>query len=260
MDRKLTVVVAAGILLAALIAMFQFGSGGTAALWGASQGGRWLLPLVAVAALIDSVNPCAFSILLLTVAFLLSIGKLRSNVLQIGAAYIVGLFFVYLLIGLGLLQTLHLFDTPHFMGNVGAGLLVLLGLVNVANEYLPAFPVKLAIPQSAHHKMATLMQRASIPTAVALGGLVGVCEFPCTGGPYLMAVGLLHDQTTYYTGVGYLLLYNVIFVLPLILILLVASNASLLGKVQQWQQDRRRAMRLGGGGAMIALGLLIFAI
>ena len=259
MDRKLTVVVAAGILLAAIIAMFQFG-GGTAALWSASEGGRWLLPLVAVAALIDSVNPCAFSILLLTVAFLLSIGKLRSNVLQIGAAYIVGLFFVYLLIGLGLLQTLHLFDTPHFMGNVGAGLLVLLGLVNVANEYLPAFPVKLAIPQAAHRKMATLMQRASIPTAVALGGLVGVCEFPCTGGPYLMVLGLLHDQATYYTGVGYLLLYNVIFVLPLILILLVASNASLLGKVQQWQQDRRRAMRLGGGGAVIALGLLIFAI
>lgn len=260
MDRKLTVVVAAGILLAAIIAMFQFGSAGTAALWSASEGGRWLLPLVAVAALIDSVNPCAFSILLLTVAFLLSIGKLRSNVLQIGAAYIVGLFFVYLLIGLGLLQTLHLFDTPHFMANVGAGLLVLLGLINVANEYVPAFPVKLAIPQSAHHKMATLMQRASIPTAVALGGLVGICEFPCTGGPYLMVVGLLHDQATYYTGVGYLLLYNVIFVLPLVLILLVASNASLLGKVQQWQQDRRRAMRLGGGGAMIALGLLIFAM
>ncbi|MDH4323439.1 MAG: hypothetical protein OEW90_04795, partial [Betaproteobacteria bacterium] len=126
--------------------------------------------------------------------------------------------------------------------------------------YVPAFPVKLAIPQAAHHKMAVLMERASIPTALALGGLVGVCEFPCTGGPYLMAVGLLHDQATYYAGVGYLLLYNVIFVLPLVLILLVASNASLLGKVQQWQQDRRRAMRLGGGGAMVALGLLIFAI
>jgi cytochrome c-type biogenesis protein len=260
MDRKLTIAIAASLLLAAIIAMFQFGSAGTAALWSASDGGRWLLPLVAVAALIDSVNPCAFSILLLTVAFLLSIGKLRSNVLQIGTAYIVGLFFVYLLIGLGLLQTLHLFNTPHFMASVGAGLLVLLGLINIANEYVPAFPVKLAIPQAAHHKMATLMQRASIPTAVALGGLVGVCEFPCTGGPYLMAVGLLHDQATYYTGVGYLLLYNVIFVLPLILILLVASNASLLGKVQQWQQSRRRAMRLGGGGAMIALGLLVFAM
>lgn len=260
MERKLTFIVAAAILLAAIIAMFQFGSAGTAALWSASDGGRWLLPLVAVAALIDSVNPCAFSILLLTVAFLLSVGKLRSSVLQIGLAYIAGVFFVYLLIGLGLLQTLHLFDTPHFMASVGAALLVLLGLINLANEFVPAFPVRLAIPQAAHRRMAVLMERASMPTALALGALVGVCEFPCTGGPYLMVLGLLHDQATYYTGVGYLLLYNVIFVLPLILILLAASDATLLGKVQQWQQEKRREMRLGGGGAMVALGLLIFAL
>lgn len=260
MDRKLTFIIAAGVLLAGTVVMFKFGNAGTAALWSASGGGQWLLPLVAVAALIDSVNPCAFSILLVTMAFLLSIGKLRSNVLQIGSAYIAGIFFVYLLIGLGLLQTLHLFDTPHFMASVGAGLLVLLGLINLTNEFVPAFPLKLAIPQAAHRRMAVLMERASVPTAIALGGLVGVCEFPCTGGPYLMVLGLLHDQTTYYTGVGYLLLYNVIFVLPLILILLVASDASLLGKVQQWQQEKRRAMRLGGGGAMVGLGLLIFAL
>jgi len=260
MERKLTWVIAAGVTFALTVALFKYSSGGTAALWSASEGGQWLLPLIAVAALIDSVNPCAFSILLLTVAFLLSIGKLRSNVLQIGSAYIVGLFVVYLLIGLGLLQTLHIFDTPHFMANVGAGLLVLLGLVNVTNEFVPAFPIKLAIPHSAHKKMAVLMERASMPTAVVLGGLVGICEFPCTGGPYLMVLGLLHDQTSYYTGVGYLLLYNVIFVSPLVLILLFASDNSLLGKVQQWQQQRRRGMRLWGGAAMVALGLFIFAM
>jgi len=260
MDRKLTLIAAAATLLVAAVVLFKYGSTGTAMLWSASDGGRWLLPLVMVAALIDSINPCAFSILLLTVAFLLSIGKLRSNVLQIGAAYIAGLFFVYFLIGLGLLQTLHLFQTPHFMASVGAGLLIVLGIVNVAQEYVPAFPVKFAIPQRAHRAMAVLMERASVPTAIVLGGLVGVCEFPCTGGPYLMVLGLLHDQATYYSGVGYLLLYNAIFVLPLVLILLVASDQSLLGKVQQWQQEKRSAMRLGGGGAMIALGLAIFAL
>lgn len=260
MERRLKWVVASGAAFALTIALFKYGSVGTAALWSASEGGQWLLPLIAVAALIDSVNPCAFSILLLTVAFLLSIGKLRSNVLQIGSAYIAGLFVVYLLIGLGLLQTLHLFETPHFMANVGAGLLVLLGLVNITNEFVPAFPVKLAIPHAAHKKMALLMERASVPTAVVLGGLVGVCEFPCTGGPYLMVLGLLHDQTSYYAGVGYLLLYNVIFVSPLVLILLFASDKSLLGKVQHWQQLRRGAMRLWGGAAMVALGLLIFAL
>ena len=260
MDRKLALVVSAGVSLAAVVMLFKLGNFGTAALWNVSEGGRWLLPLVAVAALIDSVNPCAFSILLLTIAFLLSIGKLRSNVLQIGSAYIAGIFVVYLLIGLGLLQALHLFDTPHFMANVGAGLLVLLGVLNVVNVLVPAFPIKLAIPHAAHRRIAVLMEQASVPTAFLLGGLVGLCEFPCTGGPYLMVLGLLHDQATYFTGVAYLILYNVIFVLPLVLILLFASDESLLARVQAWQERKRQAMRLGGGGAMVALGLLIFAL
>ena len=260
MDRKLALVVSAGVSLAAVVMLFKLGNFGTAALWNASEGGRWLLPLVGVAALIDSVNPCAFSILLLTIAFLLSIGKLRSNVLQIGSAYIAGIFVVYLLIGLGLLQALHLFETPHFMANVGAGLLVLLGVLNVVNVLVPAFPIKLAIPHAAHRRIAVLMERASVPTAFLLGGLVGLCEFPCTGGPYLMVLGLLHDQATYFTGVAYLILYNVIFVLPLVLILLFASDESLLARVQAWQERKRQAMRLGGGGAMVALGLLIFAL
>jgi len=260
MDRKLTLIVAAGVSLLALVMVFKFASFGTTALWGVSEGGKWLLPLVGVAALIDSVNPCAFSILLLTIAFLLSIGKLRSNVLQIGSAYIAGIFVVYLLIGLGLLQALHLFDTPHFMANVGAGLLVLLGVLNVVNVLVPAFPIKLAIPHAAHRRIAVLMEQASVPTAFLLGGLVGLCEFPCTGGPYLMVLGLLHDQATYFTGVAYLILYNVIFILPLVLILLFASDASLFARVQAWQERKRQAMRLGGGGAMVALGLLIFAL
>ena len=260
MERRLTFVIAAAVLFAGAVAMFKFGTSGSAALWDASDGGRWLLPLIAVAALVDSINPCAFSILLVTIAFLLSIGRLRSNVLQIGSAYIAGIFVVYLLIGLGLLQALHIFDTPHFMANVGAGLLVLLGVVNVTNELAPAFPVKLAIPHAAHHRIALLMERASTPTAFLLGALVGLCEFPCTGGPYLMVLGLLHDQATYYGGVAYLVLYNVIFVSPLVLVLLLASDGSLLGKVQHWQQQRRRAMRLGGGAAMVALGMLVFAL
>jgi len=260
MSRKLALLLFFGVLLVATVLVMRNGNIGTTALWELSNGGTWLLPLVVTAALIDSINPCAFSILLLTIAFLLSLGKLRSSVLGIGAAYIFGIFAVYLLIGLGLLQTLHVFETPHFMAKVGAALLIALGLVNIANEVFPSFPVKLSIPHGAHHKMAVLMQRASVPTAVVLGGLVGVCEFPCTGGPYLLVLGLLHDTTTYYTGASYLVLYNLVFILPLALILLVASDGSVLGRVQQWQQTRKKSMRWGGGTAMIALGLFIFLV
>lgn len=104
------------------------------------------------------------------------------------------------------------------------------------------------------------MEKASIPTAFLLGALVGLCEFPCTGGPYLMVLGLLHDRSTYSAGLGYLLLYNPIFILPLVIILLLASHSSLLQKVREWQQQKRASMRWMGGVVMIALGLFIFLL
>ena len=260
MNRKLTILVVIAVLLIGGVFAVKYGNFGTNAIWNLSNSGQWLLPLIAVAAIIDSVNPCAFSILLLTIAFLFSIGKLRSSVLKIGGLYIFGIFVVYVLIGLGIIQALHLFNTPHFMAMVGATLLILLGLINIINEFFPSFPIKLRIPHAAHHKMAELMEKASLPTAFFLGVLVGLCEFPCTGGPYLMVLGLLHDQVTYARGLGYLLLYNLIFILPLVIILFIAGDKSLLEKVKEWKKENNQKMRLWGGIAMIILGLLIFAI
>ena len=260
MNKKLAILFAVSVLLFGAVIFFKVGNIGTTALWNLSGEGKWLLPLVGIAALIDSINPCAFGILLLTIAFLLSIGKIRSGILKIGGVYILGLLTVYILIGLGILQALHIFNTPHFMAKVGAVLLVALGGINLINEFFPSFPIKIRIPQAAHHKMAELMNKASLPTAFLLGTLVGLCEFPCTGGPYLMVLGLLHDQGTYLTGVGYLLLYNLIFILPLVVILFIASNNALLEKVQAWKKAETRHMRMWGGVAMVVLGLLIFLL
>ena len=73
-----------------------------------------------------------------------------------------------------------------------------------------------------------------------------------------MILGLLHDQATYLKGFGYLLLYNAIFILPLVIILLISSNEALLKKVKSWQQKERGWMRFGSGIAMIILGIIIF--
>ena len=71
-------------------------------------------------------------------------------------------------------------------------------------------------------------------------------------------MGLLHDQGTYLEGVGYLLLYNLIFILPLVVILLIASDNALIEKVQSWRKVQTRKMRFFGGIAMIVLGVAIF--
>mgnify|MGYP001587398776 CR=1 FL=1 len=216
-----------------------------------------MFPMIAVAALVDSINPCAFSILLLTIAFLFSAGKLRSGILKIGGLYIAGIFLIYILIGLGILQTLYIFNTPNFMAKIGATLLIALGSINLINEFFPAFPIKLKIPSGAHQRLGRLIEKGSAPAAFLLGVLIGFSEFPCTGGPYLMVLGLLHDQTTFLKGLYYLIFYNLIFVLPLVIILFIASDKNLLEKVQAWKKSETAKMRLWSGMAMILLGVII---
>lgn len=249
------------ILIAVIIgatALFFSSMKSSGVLWQLSQGGTLLFPLIIASALVDSINPCAFSILLLTIAFLFSIGRLRGRIIQIGLVYIIGIFVVYLGIGLGILKVLHLFNTPHFMAKVGAVLIIAWGILELLNHFFPKFPIRLKIPQASHQQLGALMEKASMPTAFLLGVLVGVCEFPCTGGPYLMALGLLHDQATYLKGFGYLLLYNLIFVLPMLVILFIASDKTLLEKVQAWKNKETGNMKLWAGIIMILLGLIIF--
>lgn len=233
---------------------------GKFALNGAGPGTPWFLPLVLISSLIDSINPCAISVLLITIAFFVSMGSTKGAMRRAGGAYIAGIFVVYILIGLGILQALSVFGVPHIASKVGAVLLVALGIIGLFSDFFPNFPIKFKIPQAAHGKMALLMKRASLPALFALGGFVALCEFPCTGGPYLMILGLLHDSGTYLSGLGYLVVYNLVFVSPLVAILLLASQEGLLERVKAWKSQETGKAKLWGSVAMIALGILIFAL
>lgn len=256
------------LVLLALITFLVFGGAiffqrfqaGSDWLWTISQGGEILLPLVIISALVDSINPCAFSILIVSIVFLFGLGKTREKIFVYGLAYILGIFAVYLLIGLGILQVLHIFNVPHFMSKVGAALLISFGIVNILETLFPKFPIRFAIPHSAHAKMNHLVEKVSIPAMVALGAFVGICEFPCTGGPYLTVLGLLHDTKTYWKGAGYLILYNLVFVLPLIVILFLASNKHLVNKVQYFQKSNKKYMKIIAGLIMVALAFIILAL
>lgn len=229
-------------------------------IWSISREGTWLLPLVLVAAILDSIHPCSFSILLITIAFLFGMQLSRKKILQIGGTYIVGIFTAYFLIGLGILKVLHLFNTPHFMGKLGATLLIIFGVLNLINRFFPAFPLRLKIPSFTHSAMGKLMERTSMVAAFGLGLLVGICQFPCMGGPYLMVIGLLRDQVTYFAGFNYLLLYNIILIVPLVAVLYIASQKVLLQKMEEWKNTNMDGVRLWAGLAMIIIGILIFFI
>lgn len=257
-----------GLILLGLAAVVVFGAAiffgkvgaGAGVLWSISDNGKALLPLITVSALVDSINPCAFSILIVSIIFLFTVGKSREKILAYGLAYILGIFAVYLLIGLGILHVLHIFSVPHFMSKVAAALLIFFGVVNVLESVFPKFPIKFAIPHGAHGKMNELAKRATLPAMFVLGALVGLCEFPCTGGPYLTVLGLLHDTQTYWRGAGYLLLYNAIFILPLVVILGLASHRTTVSKVQAAQKANKPYMKAIAGFAMIVLAFVILAL
>lgn len=252
-----------GLVVAIAIAgiiVLQHNGSAASLIWNISKGGTWLFPLVMVSSLLDSVHPCSFSILLITIAFLFGMQLERSRILQIGGTYIAGIFAAYLLIGLGLLNVFHLFNTPHFMGKLGATLLIGFGLINLTNAIFPKFPIKLKIPSVSHAPMAALMEKASLPAALGLGSLVGICQFPCMGGPYLMVIGLLHDRTTYVTGFGYLTLYNLVLIAPLVAVLGIAADKTVLDSVQVWKSTNLKSVRFWAGIAMIGIGIIVFYI
>ncbi len=216
-----------------------------------------LFPTVITAGLLDSLNPCAISIALLFIALMFTLQKSRSLILRIGFFYIISIFLTYFLIGLGLLKVAHIFSTPHFVAKLGAIIAIIFGILNLKEYFFPNLPLKIRMPQSARHKISEWAHKASIPAAIVVGVIVGICEFPCSGAVYLAIVGLLSVKVSFFAGVLYLLVYNVMFVLPLVLIFLLSTNRMVTEKMINWQERQGRKMHLILAALMIGLGIFI---
>lgn len=213
-----------------------------------------LLPAVIITGLLDSVNPCAFAVILLLIAFLFTIRKSRGQIIRLGAIYVAVIFLVYLAIGLGILSTVRLSEEPHFVARVGSYLLIGLGLLNLIEYLWPAFPIKLHMPAAAHKKVNQLLKVASVPATIGIGFIVGLCTFPCSGGIYVSIITLLNAKTTLGWGLVYLTLYNLLFILPLIVILLAVGNRVVAKQLATWEREHALSLRLWFGVTMIGLG------
>lgn len=212
---------------------------------------------VVVAGLLDSLNPCAISVALLFVAILFTLQKSRSLILRIGFVYILSIFLTYLVIGLGLFKAIHLFNTPHFFAKLGAIIAIIFGLLNLKEYFFPNLPFKIRMSFNIRRSISEWAHKASLPAAIVMGVLVDICEFPCSGSVYLAIVGLLSVKTSFFQGTAYLILYNFIFVLPLILIFLLSTNRMVVEKTINWQERQGRKMHIILAFLMIGLGVLI---
>lgn len=216
-----------------------------------------LLPAVVVTGLLDSVNPCAFAVILLLIAFLFTLRESRLRVLQLGAVYVAMIFLVYFAIGLGILRAVSLSSDPHFVARAGSWLLIGLGFINLIEYFYPRFPLKLHMPAAAGVKTHEWLKRASLPATAGVGFLVGLCTFPCSGGVYVSIITLLNAKTTLGWGIGYLALYNILFVVPLLVILIAVANREVARRWTLWERRHSLKIRLAYGLIMVGLGIVM---
>ncbi len=220
--------------------------------------GFWqLFSVITGSAFLDGLNPCAFAVLLFFIGFLYTIKQTRAKIWKMGLVYIGAIFLAYLLIGLGIAQAIVISGAPHLMAEIGAYLVIALGVIQLLGVIFPAFPVRLRIPLDTKATLEKWIHKATLPASFVGGFLVGLCTFPCSGGIYVAIIGMLATQGTAGQGAAWMLWYNLIFVSPLFLLLLLASNNKTTAHLQKLEQSEAKHMKLLVGGAMIALGAII---
>jgi cytochrome c biogenesis protein CcdA len=192
--------------------------------------------------------------LIFFLSFLYGAHRARRSIFKIGSAYILSLFATYLAVGAGLLQTATFFGVEHAFTQLGIVLMIIFGLFNL-KESITQRSLPLRLPEKIMQKARGLVKVATLPAAVALGGLVSLCTFHCSGGIYIGILALLAAQSTYMEGLAYLSLYNTMMISPLILILLLTSNRRTLAAINRWNLQNRRKVKMLSGAFMITLGI-----
>ena len=196
-----------------------------------------LFPVIA-AGLIDGINPCAFTTLIFLLASLALAGRARREVLVIGGLFSFAVFVSYSLIGLGFFTAFHALAGISFVSLVLRWVLVAVLLVFAGLSVYDftlihagrASEMVLQLPSSfkkrIHASIRTRVRVAALAgSSLVLGFLVSLFEFACTGQVYLPLLGYLARMRRHVDALGLLALYNLCFILPL----LVVFGASYLG-------------------------------
>ncbi|MFH1452303.1 MAG: cytochrome c biogenesis protein CcdA [archaeon] len=208
------------------------------------------LGVVVVAALIDSINPCAFGVLLFLMAVLLSMGSAK-RAFRAGMFYTFVIFLVYLMAGLGVMKILGSMSDLDSVKMV-VGIIVLVGaVIEIKDFFWEGKGISLKIPTKARPLLEKYVHKGTLPAIFILGAIVALVELPCTGGIYLAILSLISESGV--LGLTYLILYNFVFVLPLVFITFFIYRGTKVEGINIWVQNNKRYMRLAAGLVMILL-------
>lgn len=223
------------------------------------------IPKIVSLATVDAINPCAFAVLILMLISILTYDPTkRKNILWAGLAFVASVFIMYFIYGIIIIKFFQLIQALTLVRlvlyKVVAVFAILLGLLNLKDfiKYKPG-GFMTEMPMFIRPVAKKFISSITSPTgAFGVGAFVTLFLLPCTVGPYIICGGIL-STLDFIKTLPYLLIYNLVFVLPMILIILILyKGVAKVEDVSGWKDKNIRYLHLASGLIMLLLGLAMF--
>ena len=218
---------------------------------------------ITLLALADSVNPCAIAVLaMILISILIANPDKKRKILFSGLAFCLAVFIGYLAYGLIIIQFFKIFaeflrENSQYVYNGLAILAILIGALNIKDFfYYKAGSFATEMPIFMRPKVKRIISNITSPKgAFIIGFIVTLFLLPCTIGPYIVASGLL-SELGMLNAIPWLLYYNLIFILPMIIItLIVYFGLARVQDVAGWKEKNIRKLHLIAGILLVLVGL-----
>lgn len=206
--------------------------------------------------LADGINPCMFSVLTFLLVYLMGIGS-SKKALKAGIAFIITTFLFYLFFMYGLIKIISVLEIAREVRVAVSIFALLAGLVMIKDYFFYGKWFSFEISNKVKPILEKLTKKGTVASAVVLALLASLVELPCTSGIPLAYVSILSTKDVF--ALGYLILYNLFFVLPLLVIVLGTIFVwKKVEKVEKWKEDSKKYMRLVAGILLILLSIAIW--
>ncbi len=215
-------------------------------------------------ALVDAVNPCAFAVLILLLTAILTYNPgNRRSVLLAGLMFIAAIFAMYFVYGLIFIKFFQLIQALNmvkmWLFKVLAVVAIIFGILNIRDsiKYKPG-GIGTEMPLMLRPRMQALIARVTSPRGAFITGLfVTLFLLPCTIGPYVIAAGIL-SVFDMMANIPVLLLYNLIFVVPMLVIVgIVYLGLKGVKDVEEWKNRHITKLHLVAGILMLFVGVAL---
>jgi len=211
------------------------------------------------AAFVDSINPCAIAVLLILLSALVVSGD-KKRALRAGLAFTLSIYLAYFLFGLGLFSALQISGLSFWFYKIIGVLAILIGLANIKDFFwYGGCGFVMEVPRAWRPNLKKMLSSVTSPLgAFLMGFAVCLFELPCTGGPYIVILALLAERMTMFASIPLLLIYNLFFILPLVVItFMIYWGFANVEKATAWKERNIRRLHLIAGSIMLVLGILI---